>query len=376
LPLAAVPLFVWKPDQYYISIGLARDNTAVPTDTLNRTTNTNILPPEEVRFYPRGDPYRTGIQYDEPYRQGVYHIEDFLRGINEALQAVWAQIVNTNPWLFVTGAIDDTMGSAVTAPRLGFSTAQNRFYFQLPLRADGLTVPGALNPLTNQPMFYHGLQDLFPTEFGLRIYMSTALYSLFNGFPAYDFGPAGVVDDSVGTRFNRLNYGLNLHYDRASQQTLIAQSAGIPSVANNLPYPYQVTYQEQTSVFAWNRVARILVASSMGFVKETLVSSNRKSGTPDAVEVLTDFAVEQSNTASANEYLYFADNSSTRYIDTKATGVLNRIDIRIEVEFDDGTKAPLYLLPGSEVNLKMAFDRKPHNHLLQISETSRHTFEN
>jgi hypothetical protein len=373
VPMSAVPMFIFEPNRYFISIGIAQDNLAVPPTDQNRTINQFILPPEEAVFYPQLYNNNSVRDTEPAYRNGVYHINDFLRGVNEALRTLWAQIAGVAPYNGITGA---GVGiSADNPPRIGFSTAQNRFYFQLPVRTDLEDPPGTLRGVS--PLFYHALNEYFPGLGSLRIYMSASLYALFNGFPAFEYGPRGVIDINAGVPIPQLTHALNLDFDRCSVKTNVVPILGTPADPNDLPWPVQICYQEQTSVYAWQHASRILVTSSMGFVKECVVANRRGStGTPDQLEVLTDFSVVQDPSSSNREYIYFADNGSTRYIDTKATGVLNTIDVRVLVEFDNGARVPLFIKPHEEVNLKLAFDRKPHNDTVQISDATHHTFEN
>lgn len=377
IPMSAVPMFIFERERYYLSLAVVTENfdpTPPPPGTpypVPLETHTNVLAPIEVPFYPQLTPYESAKAQEPAYRDGVYHINDFLRGVNRVLRELWDQALADPAYQAI---INTATVQPNEYPRLNFSTAQNRFVFELPMRRDDTD--------RYSTMFWAGRHDNFPegNRPAIRILMSSDLYSLFNGFPAFDFGPLGVNRTQP-----RLNYGLSLHFNREDccscpHRFYTRDPDGLESVPdddNLIPYPYQCAYQEQTSVYAWQHASRLLIASSMGFVKETLVSNERNtSGTPDSFEVLTDFALQQDANTSSREYIYYNDQGGMRYIDTKATGVLNRVDVRIFVEFDNGVRIPLYIKPHHEVNLKLAFDRKPHNDIVQISDTQRHTFEN
>jgi len=371
IPMSAVPMFIFEPERYYLSLAIATE-VFVPTPgglPVPQETHTDVLPALEVPFYPQLTPYESAKASEPAYRNGVYHINDFLRGVNRVLRVLWDQVKADPAYVDI---INEITLQDNEYPKLNFSTSQNRFFFELPLRREA---PDDLY----STMFFPGRHDNFPegNRPSIRILMSSDLYSLFNGFPAYDFGPQGVNRSEPN-----LNYGLSLHFNRDQCCNCVNRYYNegvnaVPGADEQLPYPYQCVYQEQTSVYAWQHASRLLISSSMGFVKETLVSNERNtSGTPDSFEVLTDFALQQDSNTSSREYIYYNDQGGMRYIDTKATGQLNRVDVRILVEFDNGSRIPLYIKPHHEVNLKLAFDRKPHNDIVQISDTQRHTFEN
>lgn len=383
IPMSEVPLFIYEPDTFYISICIVEENSNFPLNDPRRVVHSDILVPREIRHEEQIAVHNEAKDRIRGYKDGVYHVNDFLRQVNRELRSLWDQALTLPQYVNI---ITGTGGSFVNEyPRLNFSTAQNRFYFELPLRSD----TGPVYTSMFYPARYdNDLPDPSPRQ-SIRILMSAQLYTLFNGFPAFQFGPNGINNN--GIFIPELTHGLSLEHHRGTicRQDTIAygyqtglppgttpeiSTNGVPT-DNLLPYPYQCIYQEQTSIYAWQRSSRILLASSMGFVKETAVF-NDSDGTPRTFEVLTDFAIQQDSNNSPREYIYYNDQGGMRYIDTKSTGVLSRIDIKVFIEYDNGVRLPLFIAPRMEVNIKLAFDRKDHNTIKQISNSEHHTFEN
>ena len=388
IPMSETPLFIYEPDTFYLALAIVEEDDAFPLNDPRRVIHTSILAPREILHEQQIAVYNEAKDNIRGYKNGVYHVNDFLRQVNVQLRFLWDQALGLPQY---TDIITGTGGTFVNEyPRLNWSPSQNRFYFELPLRRDAGEIYTS--------MFYPGRYDngAVPPpgqRQSIRIMMSSELYTLFNGFPAFDFGPKGVRSGTTNLFIPELTHGLSLEHNRGTtcrQDNVLygwqnpaglppgtspeISNAGVPT-DNLLPYPYQCIYQEQTSIFAWQRSSRILLASSMGFVKETAVF-NDSDGRPKTFEVLTDFAIQQDSSASPREYIYYNDQGANRYIDTKSTGVLSRIDIKIFIEYDNGFRIPLFISPRQEVNIKLAFDRKDHNTLKQISNAEHHTFEN
>jgi hypothetical protein len=377
VPLAGMPFFFWEEQQYYIGLGI----TTVDATQYEQVRNTDILPPSEVPFFPT---YDQNINFTGSFPQlekGVFHINDLVRGVNASLRLLWEQAKGTPAF---SGLLDYLNKDEY--PELVWSSTDNLFKFHLPLAEYPLADPDGDATAGYVPPFYPAWIDQDPLDIsplgqsGLRIFLSSKLYNLLNGFPAYNYGSKGVQDTDTEVFFPQLNYGLKVNFDRGQVCTqsnhIYARPQNdrtIPPNDDELPYPYFCWNQEQTSIFAWQKSSRILVTTSMGFVKETSVTSRDTNGTPITFELLTDFDIQQDSSVSNREYVYYANQGGDRYIDTKGTGQLNRVDLQIFIEYDNGLAVPLVILPGYEVNMKIQFKRKPHNSLKQVSDTSRYT---
>jgi hypothetical protein len=107
----------------------------------------------------------------------------------------------------------------------------------------------------------------------------------------------------------------------------------------------------------------------MALVKEGVLIT-RNQGNPLRLEVLTDFEIPQDG-SNVREYIYFNDNGNERWHNIKDQGALRRIDMRVQIQFQDLSTLPLVIMPGHEVNVKLGWRRKKANYLLQITDPDR-----
>jgi hypothetical protein len=356
IPMGTVPLFLYKSNTYYISIGKG-------VDRADPSLISDVVAPIEVQFTQK---FQADPNMPKVYQQGVYAIEDFLREVNDAIGEAWINI----------------LAPIVPTSFPYIKLVNNAFEFVMPLVSNA-TVGGDLTNVYSE--WFPIKQD------GYRLLMSAPLYTLFEGFSSYRWSAVTGLVDTGGTSYPELQYAITINdysvkdvfqvptapgqYNNTGNRvdfynTLLQGGA---DVAEQQGVDYFHCYKQgQSSVYAWLQASRILITSSMSVVREAILIA-KDDNRPERLELLTDFFIEQNNLVSHREYIYYNDQGNERYMNLKDEGPLRRVDMRVFIEFEQGALIPLFIMPGAEINLKLGFRRKWHNDLYQISDPERHT---
>lgn len=333
VPLDGMPLFMFNkalagtPQDYQVGIA-----NVEPAWELLGTQNLTALPTTWQYLEPVE--YKYARNYRGDLECAVWAEEHFLMMVNDALRGAWTQAI-------VDGVIPNEVSGRF--PYFQHNTATNLIELVMPF--DDTNSDTWLWPRREQG------------DGGITIVMSPELFSFFNGFSSWhneqdNFDPTG----------------LYLHYFLLN---------AIPNDILTLPPQgpitggtYQVIPQEHSSIFAFHRANRVIVATSMALVKESVLV-NDLDGKTRRIEVLTDFEIPQAG--NPKEYIYYNDQGNNRFMNIKDEGALRRVNLDIYIEFEDGTIIQNRLLPGRDANIKLEFRRKKVNSKYQVSDGSRHT---
>lgn len=346
VPMASVPLFVFRPGRYYVGFGLGVDADA-PSLITDLTTAV------EVRHTAMHGP---DPQMPTPYQDGIYSIKDFLRDVNRAIREAWLEI---NP-------------GADVYPYIKLDECCKIFELVMPIFRE-------VGGNHYESLFY-------PVDStGYRLLMSPALYALFEGFCAYKWPFHTGVVAVDGTARPELVYGIQVNSISAKDifAPPVVPKATPPFANEGEPAQFynddeqradffHCYKQNQSSIYAWLQASRIIITSSMSVVREAILAPD-DDNRPERLELLTDFIIEQDNDNSHREYVYYNDTGNERYMNLKDEGPLRRIDMKMFIEFEQGILVPLYIMPGNECSIKLGFRRKWNNDLYQVSDPDRHT---
>lgn len=346
VPMSSVPLFLYEPGKYYLGIGIT-DPQAPTLPICPDGVITDISGPYEVGFCPDSAPFSVPIVSTSQYINSVHNYESFLAQINITLQTAWSAIFGVAPYTDYTSTLYPApLDADNTAPYFRLKECANCFEFVFPRGT--VDSPNG----TSSPWFSS------ETGVGLRLVMSAPLYSLLNGFTGYYFGPDGIIPTGSNTVIPELNYGLSID---VKTQDIYEYPA---SLSTDAPTVYFVKTQEQSSLYAWQTASRIIITTNLSVVKESVLIGENQ-GKPVRLEVLTDFTIPQTGIDSINEYLYYDNVDSDRWINLVDMGALRRMDLKVFVQFADLQLMPLIIYPNHEFNIKLGFRRKLKNDTYQ-----------
>lgn len=359
VPMNTVPLFLYKPETYYISFGLSQPFT---DDTIDKAkcdnTVYNILPPVEVEFCPDVDRFSVPVVSADQYLNSVHNYESFLAQINHALSKLWDTAWSgSTETLLYQEMLENIYGTTKPfAPYFRIDDCSNCFQFCWPQGAP------TQNKFSTNPFFPSlgisntGTEDIY---YGIKILMSAPLHSLLNGFQSFYFGPTGVEDLLTKQVYPNLNFALYFDVFPNNLKEFLPVDFDDPGL-------WWVKTQEQSSLYAWQTASRIIITTNISLVKESvLIGVN--AGKPVRLEVLTDFTIPQTGIDSVNEYLYYDNIDNDRWINLVDMGALNRMDLKVFVQFSDLSLMPLIIAPNHEFNIKLGFRRKLANASFQNS---------
>lgn len=331
VPMSNVPLFLYESNKYFIAFGLS-----VPPNGPGDTAN--IISKTEVPYVDASDPLQpiTGLANERP----VYYYSDWLDMVNAALETVW-----NSAFTFPIYAVALAGLNQASVPYFRYVCDSGCIELVIPSRADGTSAFFPSNPT------------------GIKILMTSALFNFFNGFPAYYYGEDGPSAIFAPTP-PALTYHLNIRTD-PKLQTNLPQMGTLP------PGLYYCIKQDYSSISSFQQVARIILTTTIAVIKETILSES-KEGLPQKLEVLTDLEVEATDNI-LKEDIIFNPAGKWRFHNFKDQGDLRRLDLRVLVQYNNLKIIPLTLLPGKHINCKLAFVRRLHNDLKQITDEDRAT---
>jgi hypothetical protein len=186
----------------------------------------------------------------------------------------------------------------------------------------------------------------------IKIYMNTAMFNLYNNFPAYRYS-----DNNI----NGLNYLFDI-YNNNNTNTLIISST----------YSALVMFQEQSTCALLNPIQSIIFTTGQlpvtpslsslpyavnGGVSQTLQSGNNSNISPQ----ISDFEVPFSALNTYKPNITYVPSAEYRLIDMYGNSPINQIQINVLWKDFYGNIKPFYLLAGCCSNLKIMFRRKDYN---------------
>jgi hypothetical protein len=328
IPMSSVPMCKFKEQSYYISFALGQNS-----DSLTAAQEV-IYKPYQADF---NTPYPSFVN---PNDKVIFYYTDFLEMVNDALFLGWNDLFSNPDYnTILTGY------TPFTLPYFQLDSCCK--HFELCLPAD----PTA----SESNIFYPQNPD------GIRIILSSALFSFLNGFPAFYYGEAGLNNISTA------NYSLNV-YARCDKLIQLPACNGEAEGQ----YIWKIP-QDYSTLYAFQQVSRIILGSSIALVKETVLTADA-GGKPRWFEVLTDFEITQ-DTDKNREYIYYYPDGVPRCHNFKDMGELRYFDLSCIVQFQDLTTSQLVIAPGMEFNAKFMLKRRKINDLYQITDRGgRSTF--
>jgi hypothetical protein len=375
VPMSAMPMFLFEEGQYRVGLGIYQIQpdtwTAVPIST-------NI---SQIEYVVQQRPsFAKNVGFNNTFEKGIYSYIDFLRQVNaELLGAFIDSLILAGLGVTPYSELFDQI------PNLTEENIQDYVpYFKIDECCNKIQFVSTIFENEASACF-----DLFDSNFevtlnnpdsryALRVVMNPKLFSFFNGFSAFTANKNQIVDvPLVGFNTPQANIFFNhsIDYDVGVKKSICI---GEGEVSDKI----HIQSQDQPSLFSWQKASRILITSTMSVIKEAVMVEG-DDGNPTRLEVLTDYAFEQDNSTSNNEYIYYNDTGSGRYHNIKDEGALRRLDFKVFIEYqptiltgETKTTAktlPLIIEPGQEVNVKMKFRRKKYNERFQISDSTRHT---
>lgn len=335
VPTSAIPLFEFEEtidppnpvtNPYQIAFSL---QTVDPNGDID-----NNLTVESLRY---SDCPATTIPND----RNIYYYTQFLEMVNSALLRLWT-IATTGGSPFLA-SIPASINTAPYAPFFRLSQGDTGIELCLPCALDN----GASSPFTRS----RGV--------GINISMSAKLFYFFNGFSAKDYKNIGGIGTAL-VRDARLRYKLQL---TENPMNVNARSRwnNIPP-ANNPLIAMNVVPQDYSSLFLWQSLSRIILLTSINIDKEVVLRYD-DDGHQLNMEILTDFEIPQTQ-KGLKEYIFFFPEGELRRMNFKSSGRLDKFDIRVYYQSNNGKIHQLYIQPNFEFSIKMQFERRKARNLL------------
>lgn len=360
IPMDSVPLFQYKQGKYWVSIGYkVYVDPATSGDYNTRQFDDNFVNmtvPIEVPFIPSLDIDLEARAFGRPFDFAVYNEADFIRMVNVAVRNAWAGFSTIMP----TELINEGW-LLQPEPYFEYDCAINCIRFNAPAIPSSTSYPTIWYP--------NDCGGIFNGKIECYLLMSSDLTTFFNGFQYRQFGQNGVFDVTNATRYTNLN---NAFYFNTSQTNSIQES----QYGNCASQYFNKVDQTTSSLYAFKQVNRIFITTNIALVKESVLTTDDIGGNPTRLEVLTDFEIPQDGT-NHNQYIYYFGDDSDRWHNIKDSGPLYNIDLKAFIQWQDGTKTPLFISPNHEFNIKLQWMRKNANDQYQITDknpVSRSTF--
>lgn len=230
------------------------------------------------------------------YPQPVFHYQEFLTMINTAYTQSFNNLITTFP------------GLVTLAPYLSYDATTELCTFWVPIDYVVNTV---------------------------SVFMNSNLYSFFNNF-------------------NVQVYGYNLP-TRKDVQLLVQNNN------NNTNGSYYTFPQEYTALYYFNDLRKIIFVTATNISSEVnSVNINDFSGQTLWTPSLTDFEIVLSGDTSNYQgtIQYQPGGTLYRYIDINTNEPFRKFDLRVQVEYRDGSHYDLYIEPGEIVSCKFLLERK------------------
>lgn len=333
VPTASVPLMVFidngiKPvsdpaytSDYFIGFSLGANDTNILTEYVKYEVPSNT-------------------SLTTPFSRYIFYYNQFLTCVNLALGRLWDQAValaGAPPW----DAILDG------AP-ISYSNDEPPF-FRLKAESEYLQL---LTPYiaTRDPA-----SAFYPfNPNGINILMNKKLFYFFSGFSS-QLSTAGFGGNP------NLNYKLQIGNYLNGCTTEDCYIAYLPNDA----FTYNVISQDYPSLFLWQTLTRIIITTTIQIETETVLTRDNQ-GRVNRQEVLTDFEIPQTQ-IGLREYIYFTPEGEPRWMNFKATGWLDRFDVRFFFQTKDLQIYPIIIPPSFEASIKLEFKRRKAKEQLQYS---------
>lgn len=173
----------------------------------------------------------------------------------------------------------------------------------------------------------------------ITLYFSDSLFSLFRSFVSPAVNPTGYRAISILDTIN--NRYPNGYFLRDDDDPLGG---------------YVVTRGSYPCLYAWQKLTRIIIMTTLPIQTEDIGSSNRL-GAPIEQSILTDFEVEKSQ-QNLREPIYYFANNNKRFVNFTSNGPLKEMNLQIFWEDDDLGYNQLMIPPGGECYIKLQFVKK------------------
>lgn len=216
-------------------------------------------------------------------------------------------------------------------------------------------------PCTHPPYFAFNSPNQLIEFYGEKNYVAqecngTPIQCWFNG-PIYTMFDA----------FNFYNNGFfSLQFPNGEAATIPFQNLGnnfqsvIHQPYTGIDYPsysgYKMT-QEFTSLANWNQFKTIVFTSEGLPLKKEYIQS---SGPLSQIPIVTDFTPSSNNNTNLREDLIYIPTGEYRLLDLITPQSLNNIDLTINFQSNDLSLEPVYLAPGTSINVKLLFRKDKH----------------
>jgi hypothetical protein len=338
VPLANVPIMLFEDNKYFMSLALpdGSDPGSIRDD----------LPRVELIYFPASNPINPtpGLEGLSP----IYNYQHLIEMVNIALRDLW-QTAFTN--------------AAYTGPGGPLSLYPNPAiypYFRYNCDLGCIELVCGLTT-DDRAVFYPGQEDN-----GIKLLMSTKLYHLFHGYASYHHGSRGIpnLDNPTPPGEPPLTYSLWFYVENKD-------IVDLPTFTGHPTGPYSCSKQDFSSIHSFQQVTRVILTTTIALVRETILGEDN-GGVPIKLEILTDLELEP-NDGRIKENVYYNPSGDLRWHNFKDQGDFRRFDLKVFVQFVDGTIVPLTILPCDEVNVKLAFKRRKHQTLYQITDSDRAT---
>lgn len=323
IPSTTIPIFVWKPNLYYL--GLGTNDGAGGIKMLTIEVELTI----KNQIVPNGN-------NTENY---VYNYQLWIDNLNAAMRALYINVNNGVPTpagidrrpIFYYNSPDDF---GILFPE--YDDAGGFFPF-FPANTP------ANNPLTtlDEP----------------KLYMSRALYSQF--FPSLD---SQFIDTlSLPNIFDITNVPTKLPMNYLIRATQRVDNFVLKETLYDIVYDVWVNKTQYLSQFAWTKVRRIILSSTSLQVNPEQIGASGKNGRPYFENILTDFELPIEHDGLNKTTIYYQP-SVFRYISILSDSEIRKMDLRIYFQdYDTLNIFPLEIPPHHDVNVKLQFRRIKQN---------------
>jgi hypothetical protein len=318
IPTTAIPLMVFEDDAYILAFSIGNNDTRPLVDVVTYDVPTN-----------------QAVTY--PQNRYIFYYNQFLQDINNSLQRLWDLAIADVAYQAI---INVALQVSEFAPYFRLSQGDST-YLELVTPADFTLNPSS--PFTGP----------HATIGGINVLMSKKLFYFFSGFNA---------------RFSRIGFAGN---PELNYKLLLNPSVDNAKELNTLGYEplrineCNINIQDYPSLFLWQTLTRIIITTTIQIEKEVIITRDDQ-GRTERLEVLTDFEIPQTQ-KGLREYIYFYPQGQLRYSNFKASGWLDRFDLKVYFQTKDLSIFPVVIPPSFEVSLKIEFKRRKALNLLQYS---------
>ncbi len=325
IPTAAVPLFIFEDDSYYIGFSIG-----------------DLYIHSEVKEIQ----YKNSALYKaigNPQNRYIFYYNHFISLVNDALVELWNDISILAPYIPI---ITPNLLLSNHAPYFALDANSEYLLLHLPVINQ---IPG---PAVE---WYSPFSKINILQQFINLHMNNKLFYFFSGFNA-SFSPNGLDNDiRINYTFDVINY--------LNSNTIITKDYFAPNQTTQANY--NIIRQDYASLFLWQTLTRILITTTVPMDKEAILTRNND-GQQVKQEIFTDYEIPPTQ-KGLREYIFFFPQGDVRYSNFKSTGWLDRFDIRIYYQTKDLTIYPVLIPPTFEISLKIEFKRRKSKNLLQHS---------